>query len=38
MEMSFKEKVYRRTMDGRTKDDGQRPITVPHIEPSAQVS
>ena len=31
-EMSFKEKVYGRT-DGRT-DDGQRPITIAHLEPS----
>ena len=30
-EMSFKEKVY-----GRTTDDGQRPITIAHIEPSAK--
>ena len=26
-EMSFKDKVYART------DDGQRPITIPHLEP-----
>ena len=31
-EMSFKEKVYART------EDGQRPITIPLLEPSAQVS
>ena len=31
-EMLFKEKVYGWT------DDGQRPITIPHLEPSAQVS
>ena len=36
-EMSFKEKVYGRTHDGRT-DDGRRPITIAHIVPSAQVS
>ena len=36
-EMSFEENVYRR-MDGRTTDDGQRPITIAHLEPSAQVS
>ena len=31
-EMSFQEKV-----NGRT-DDGQRPITIAHLEPSAQVA
>ena len=31
-EMSFIEKVYARTADGR------RPITVAHLEPMAQVS
>ena len=31
-EMSFKEKAYART------DDGQRLITIAHLEPSAQVS
>ena len=36
-EMSFKEKVYGWTDDGRTKDDRQRPITVAHLEPSTQV-
>ena len=36
-EMSFKEKVYGRTDDGQT-DEGQRPITIAHLEPSAQVS
>ena len=36
-EMSLKEKVYARRTDGRT-DDGQRPITIAHLEPSAQVS
>ena len=30
--MSFKEKVYGRLTDG------QRPITIAHLEPSAQVS
>ena len=35
-EMSFK-KVYRRMADGRTHD-GQRPITIAHLAPSAQVS
>ena len=37
-EMSFKEKVYGRTHDGRTTDNGQRPITIAHIEPSAQLN
>ena len=32
-EMSVKEKFY-----GRTTDDGQRPIIIAHLEPSAQVS
>ena len=32
-DMSFKEIVY-----GRTTDDGQRPITIANIEPSAQLS
>ena len=36
-EMSFKESVYGRT-GGRTADDGLRPITIVHLEPSAQVS
>ena len=31
-EMLFKEQVYGRM------DDGQRPITIAHLEPSAQVS
>ena len=31
-EMSLKEKVYGRM------DDGRRPVTIPHLEPSAQVS
>ena len=35
-EMSFKEKVYAWKDDGRT-DDGQRPITIAHIEPSTNV-
>ena len=35
--MLFKEYVYRRTDDGWT-DDGQRPITIAHLEPLAQVS
>ena len=32
VQMSFKEKVYTRT------DDGRRAIIIPHLEPSAQVS
>ena len=32
-EMSFKEKVYALQTDNR-----QRPITIPHLEPLAQVS
>ena len=37
-EMLFEENVYGPTAaDGRT-DDGQRPITIAHIEPLAQVS
>ena len=32
-EMSFKE-----TVNGRTAEDGQRPITIAHLEPLAQVS
>ena len=39
-EMSFKEKVCgrRKTDDGRTRNAGQRTITIPDLEPSAQVS
>ena len=33
--MSFKEKFKD---DGRTTDAGWRPITIPHLEPSAQLS
>ena len=38
-EMSFKEKVYGRT-DGwmQERHDGQRPITIAHLEPSATLS
>ena len=32
-EMLLKERVY-----GQRTDDGQRPITIAHLEPSAQVS
>ena len=35
-EISFKEKVCARGTT--TDDDGQRPITIAHFEPSAQVS
>ena len=37
-EMSFNVTVYGRRMDGRTMDDGQRPIITAHLELSAQVS
>ena len=32
--------VYRKSLqtDDRGTDDGRRPITIPHLEPSAQVS
>ena len=36
-DMSFKEKVKGRTDDGQ-REDGRRPITIAHVEPSAQVS
>ena len=35
--MSFKEKVCGRTHT-RTTEDGQRPITMPYLEPLGQVS
>ena len=35
--LSFKEKVYKWTHYGKM-DDGQRPITIAHLEPLAQVS
>ena len=38
----FKEKVFRttdrRSTDARLAHDGQRPITIAHLKPSAQVS
>ena len=36
-EMLFKDKVYGRRTDTRRTDNRQRPITIAHLKPSAQV-